>query len=160
MRGHIQTDRYQKSTQMSATEHSLNADNSAENEELTRYLFGEMSETEQMQLELRYFDDPQMFADLCAWRNNLIDGYVAGKLSPSLRERFESGIENSWAINERIRFAETLQEAVEKRGATSSRPGKQELLRAFVADYRKLLLEAALVLILLAATWLILHFFS
>jgi hypothetical protein len=125
------------------------------NEELTRYLLGEMSEAEQMQLEIRYFADPQMFAELCSWRNNLIDGYVAGQLPPSLRGRFEAGIEKSWAMNERIRFAETLQEAIETRGMTS-----KSALRTFynyLAYYRHHLAIAALLLIVLAAIVLILH---
>jgi anti-sigma factor RsiW len=146
-------------TQMSAREQRVSADKSANNEELTRYLFGEMSETEQMQFELRYFDDPQRFAELCTWRNDLIDHYVAGELSPSMRERFEAGIENSWAINERIRFAETLQDAVEKRGTTSASHSARRSFRTFTKTYRRPLLEAALVLVLLALVWLVLRIF-
>jgi anti-sigma factor RsiW len=127
------------------------------NEELTRYLLGEMSEAEQMQMEIRYFADPQMFAELCSWRNNLIDGYVAGELSPSLRERFEAGIENSWAVNERVRFAETLQEAIEMRTATSPPYQAPRTLRTFDFRYRKLLIVAAFLLIFLMALWLILR---
>ena len=145
---------------MSVTEHRVSADNSPEDEELTRYLFGEMSETEQLQLELLYFDDPQRFAELCAWRNHLIDHYVAGELSPSMRERFEAGIENSWAINERIRFAETLQETIDARGAS---PGLRRhstasgLLRAFVANHRGTILAAGALLIILGTGWVIIR---
>lgn len=131
--------------------------NNSTNEELTRYLLGEMSEAEQMQLEMRYFADPQMFAELCSWRNNLIDGYVAGQLSPSLRERFEAGIEKSWAMNERVRFAETLQEAIGSRGAPSTSPGEHSTRRTFVVRYRKIIVEAAVLLIILAAIWLIIR---
>ena len=118
-----------------------------------------MSEVEQMQLEMHYFADPQMFAELCAWRNNLIDAYVAGQLSPSLRARFEAGIEKSWAMNERIRFAETLQEAIEGRGATARLPRARRSLRTFTTNYRKFLLEAAHLLMVLAVAWLILRIF-
>ena len=97
----------------------VSADNS-DNADLTRYLLGEMSEAEQTELEVRYFGDPQLFAELCAWRSNLFDEYVGGGLSPSMRLRFEAAIENSWIMNERIRFAETLHEAVERRGATAT----------------------------------------
>jgi hypothetical protein len=116
----------------------------------------EMSEAEQMQLEARYFADPQMFAELCSWRNHLIDSYVAGEVSTSLRERFEAGIEKSWAMNERIRFAETLQEAVDARGAGAV--SRRHItatgsLRAFAANHRLAILAGAL-LLLLGAGWI------
>ena len=145
---------------MSVTEHTVSADNSAEGEELTRYLFGEMSETEQMQLELRYFDDPQRFGELCAWRNHLIDRYVAGELSPSMRERFEVGIENSWAINERIRFAETLQERMDARSASSElrrHSIASGSLRAFAANHRGTILAAGALLIVLGTGWVVIR---
>ncbi len=130
----------------------------SDKKELTRYLLGEMSEAEQMQLEAHYFADPQMFAELCSWRNHLIDSYMAGEVSPALRERFEAGIEKSWAMNERIRFAETLQEAVEKRGTPAPR-GRLESLRVLIASYRRHLVEAVLLLMTLIAAWIVLRLF-
>src|ERR1051326_4573898 len=84
------SDMIQKPRQAVALEmETLNPDSSA-NEQLTRYLLGEMSEAEQTQIEVRYFADPQLLAELCAWRNRLIDDYVCGGLSPSMRQRFET----------------------------------------------------------------------
>ena len=137
----------------------VNPDNSV-NEELTRYLLGEMSEAEQTELEVRYFADPQLFAELCAWRSNLFDEYVSGGLSPSMRIRFEAAIENSWIMNERIRFAETMQQAVEGRDAMATSHGARRSLRSFTANYRKLIIAAAFFLMILAAAWLILRVFS
>jgi anti-sigma factor RsiW len=74
---------------------TVNQDNST-NEELTRYLLGEMPEEEQTDFEMRYFSDGQLFGELCARRNQLIDSYVSGRLSPPMRERFEAGIDKSW----------------------------------------------------------------
>ena len=138
---------------------TLSPDNSA-NEKLTRYLLGEMSEAEQMELEVSYFADPQMFAELCAARNHLIDGYVAGGLSPSLRRRFEAGIEKSWAMNERIRFAETLQEAIDARGATPV--SRRHLtasasMRAFAANHRGTMLAVCALLMILGAGWVVIR---
>jgi len=136
---------------------TLSPDNSA-NEKLTRYLLGEMSEAEQMELEVSYFADPQMFAELCASRNNLIDSYVAGGLSPSLRGRFEAGIEKSWEMNERIRFAETLQEAIDARGASPVLRRHITALgsmRAFAANHRRTILAASALLMILGAGWLV-----
>ena len=105
-------------------------------EELTRYLFGEMAEEDQTQLEARYFADPQRFAELCAWRDRLIDHYMSDELSPSLRERFESAIENAWAMNERIRFVETLQEAIEVR-RHGTQPSKNSVWRSLRALFTR-----------------------
>lgn len=138
---------------------TLSPDNSA-SEKLTRYLLGEMSEAEQMELEVSYFADPQMFAELCASRNNLIDSYVAGGLSPSLRGRFEAGIEKSWAMNERIRFAETLQEAIDARGATPvlrRHITASGSMRAFAANHRGAILAACALLMILGAGWVVIR---
>jgi anti-sigma factor RsiW len=109
-------------------------------EDLTRYLFGEMAEEEQMELEAHYFADPQRFAELCAWRDDLIDRFVSGELSPSLRLRFEAAIDNAWAMNERIRFAETLQEAIDARRNGTQQPfhkvGVWQSVRAFFTRSR------------------------
>jgi len=129
-----------------------------DHKQLTRYLLGEMSEAEQMQIEARYFADPQMFAELCSWRDHLIDSYVAGEVSPSLRARFEAGIEKSWAMNERIRFAETLQEAVDARGTSpvSRRHPAPGSVPAFIASHRVTILAGALLMIL-GAVWIVIR---
>ena len=131
------------------------------NEELTRYLLGEMSEEEQTEFEMRYFCDPQLFGELCAWRNNLIDRYVSGHLSSSMRERFEAGIDKSWAINERIRFAETLQGEIDVRGAGLPSPPRGRSIRTreswlrFARIYRRPIVVATICLIIVGIGWLI-----
>jgi len=141
---------------------TVNQDNST-NEELTRYLLGEMPEEEQTDFEMRYFSDGQLFGELCARRNNLIDSYVSGRLAPPMRERFEAGIDKSWAINERIRFAETLQGTIDTRSvgltsASQTRYGQtRAALSSFVASYGRLIIVAAILLALLGVGWLILR---
>jgi anti-sigma factor RsiW len=128
------------------------------NEELTRYLFGEMAEEEQTQLEAHYFSDPQKFGELCAWRDGLIDHYMSDELSPSLRQRFEAAIENAWAMNERIRFAETLQEAIDARRAgvpPLPKVGRWQSFRKFCARYRLDILAFAIVTLLAVLAWLL-----
>ena len=124
---------------------------------MTRYLLGEMSEEEQTELELRYFADQQLFAELCAWRNNLIDAYVSGELDPAMRQRFEAAIEKSWMMNERIRFAETLQEVIDARDQKPAPHGRSRSLRVFLDAHRSTLLGVFFLLMMLAATWLILR---
>jgi hypothetical protein len=130
-------------------------------EELTRYLLGEMPEDEQTDFEMRYFSDGQLFGELCARRNQLIDSYVSGQLSPSMRERFEAGIDKSWAINERIRFAETLQGAIDTRSVGLPPAPRQRHVRMpaelsrFVSSYGRLIVVATILVTLLGVGWLI-----
>jgi hypothetical protein len=120
-----------------------------------------MSEEEQTEFEMRYFGDAELFGQLCAWRNHLIDGYVSGQLSPSMRQRFEAGIENSWAVNERIRFAETLQGEIDTRsgGFGSPRRGRFARIRESswraARGYRRPVLVAAILLSISGVAWLI-----
>jgi anti-sigma factor RsiW len=107
------------------------------NEELTRYLLGEMTEEEQTRMEAHCFADPQKFAELCAWRDSLIDHYVSNDLSPGLRERFEAAIENAWAMNERIRFVETLQTAIDARREGKQPPRKAGVWQSFRAFFAR-----------------------
>src|SRR4051812_12659784 len=130
-------------------------------EEITRYLWGEMSEEEQTEFEMRYFGDAELFGQLCAWRNHLIDGYVSGRLSPSMRQRFEAGIENSWAVNERIRFAETLQGEIDTRSGGSGAAPRGRLARIreswwrVARSYRRPALVGAILLSISGVAWLI-----
>ena len=55
----------------------------------TRYLFGELSDSEQTRLEEHYFTDAQTFEQLAQLETELVDGYARGRLSPQMRERFE-----------------------------------------------------------------------
>ena len=135
--------------------------NSDRFEEITRYLWGEMSEEEQTEFEMHYFGDAELFGQLCAWRNHLIDSYVSGRLSPSMRQRFEAGIENSWAVNERIRFAETLQGEIDTRNGGSGTPRRGRFARVRESSwraaraYRRPVLVAAILMSISAVAWLI-----
>jgi anti-sigma factor RsiW len=136
----------------------LSEDNRS-NEELTRYLLGEMPEEDQTHLEAHYFADPEKFAELCTWRDGLIDRYVGGQLSPQLRLRFEAAIENAWAMNERIRFVQTLQEAIDARHNGPLQPAVKidlrQSFRAFLARNRMSIFAVAIVVVLAVVTLLI-----
>lgn len=54
-----------------------------------RYLLGELSEADQVALEDRCFLDPETFERMWEAENDLVDGYVRGRLVPADRERFE-----------------------------------------------------------------------
>ena len=124
-----------KSISTASGETSSVSEENQSNEELTRYLLGEMTEEEQTRMEAHYFADPQKFVELCAWRDSLIDHYVSNELSPSLRERFEAAIENAWAMNERIRFVETLQTAIDARREGKQPPSRVSVWQTFRAFF-------------------------
>ncbi|PYS70334.1 MAG: hypothetical protein DMF69_13855 [Acidobacteria bacterium] len=52
---------------------------------MTRYLLGELSESEQSVLEKEYFTDPQFFDQMLKIENELVDDYVRGRLSKEVR---------------------------------------------------------------------------
>jgi len=58
-------------------------------EMMTRYLFGELSESERAELETEYFADPGAFNRLERFENDLIDDYTRGRLGGDTRARFE-----------------------------------------------------------------------
>src|SRR5215470_18820848 len=58
-------------------------------ERTIRYLLGDLPETEQTAVEQEYFVDPEKFEEVWATENDLVDGYVRGRLSRRERELFE-----------------------------------------------------------------------
>lgn len=79
-----------------------------ESEQRTRYLLGDLSESEQTTLEEEYFTDPQAFARMVKAENELVDDYARGRLSPQLRERFEQNYLTHPQRRERMKFARAL----------------------------------------------------
>ena len=75
---------------------------------MTRYLLGELSESERSALEEKYFTDPQVFDQILKTESGLVDGYVRGQLSNEARERFEQSYMAHPARSERVRFAAAL----------------------------------------------------
>ncbi|MFL6229073.1 MAG: hypothetical protein ACJ741_09860 [Pyrinomonadaceae bacterium] len=74
----------------------------------TRYLLGELSESEQAALEEKYFTDPQVFNQVLRIESELVDEYVHGRLSAEARERFEQFYVSRPALNARVKFAGAL----------------------------------------------------
>jgi hypothetical protein len=75
---------------------------------LTRYLLGELSESERATLEEKYFSDPRVFEQVLKSESELVDGYVRGKLSPRAQERFEQIYLTNPRRRERVKFAGAL----------------------------------------------------
>jgi hypothetical protein len=77
-------------------------------QQMIRYLLGELSIKDKLEMEMEYFTDPEIFDLLQAVEHDLIEGYVNGKLSPSGRIRFESNYLTTPVRLEQVRFFQTL----------------------------------------------------
>jgi anti-sigma factor RsiW len=75
---------------------------------MTRYLLGELSDSEQAALEEKYFSDPQVFDEMVKAENELVDNYARGRLNPESREKFEQYYLAHPKRRERAEFAQTL----------------------------------------------------
>ena len=105
---------------------------------IRRYLLGELSEAEALSLEERYFAEPDVFEQVWAVENELVDDYVAGRLGTGERERFERAYLSSPRHRERVAVARALQ-------ATLPRPTQRLVWWAV----------AAAVPVLVGALWLL-----
>jgi hypothetical protein len=81
-------------------------------QQMIRYLMGEMSIEEQIAMETGYFNDPEKFNLLQVVEHDLIEGYVNGKLSASGRAKFEHHFLSTPARLEQVRFFQTLAKVV------------------------------------------------
>jgi anti-sigma factor RsiW len=75
---------------------------------MTRYLLGELSDSEQAALEEKYFTDPEVFDKIVKAENELVDDYARGRLNPESREKFEQYYLAHPKRRERAEFAQTL----------------------------------------------------
>ncbi len=73
-----------------------------------RYLLGELSEEQQVEIEDRAFEDKDYLASITAVENDLIDEYVRGELSGAQRQRFEKRFLASAERRKRVEFARAL----------------------------------------------------
>jgi len=99
-----------------------------QDERVTRYLLGDLPETEQTAVEHEYFADPEKLEKVWAEENDLVDRYVRGRLSSAERELFERNYLQSPKHRERVATARKLIEAADRHVAESGgEPGVVEL---------------------------------
>lgn len=77
-------------------------------QQMVRYLLGDMSIDEQIAMETGYFADPEKFNLLQVVEHDLIEGYINNKLSATGRARFEHHFLSTPARREHVRFFQTL----------------------------------------------------
>ena len=84
---------------------------------IARYLLGELSEEQQIEIEDRAFADKQYLASITAVENDLIDDYVRNELSAAERQRFEKRFLASAERRKRVEFARALAGVMEEEAA-------------------------------------------
>jgi hypothetical protein len=75
---------------------------------MMRYLLGDLPEAEKAALEENYFNDPQVFEQVVQVENQLLDAYVRGQLTQSIRNRLEAHYLADPGRRERLKFARTF----------------------------------------------------
>lgn len=79
---------------------------------MMRYLFGELSEAERVQVENRFLADNEYFEQLLSVEDALIDDYLLNKLSPQQRERMENLLMSSSQQRREMELARDLIAAI------------------------------------------------
>ena len=75
---------------------------------MTHYVLGQLSDEERARLEEEYFANSDLFEEIVAAENDLIDAYVAGKLSGNDLLQFEIHFLNTPEHEERVAFAKSM----------------------------------------------------
>ena len=135
------------------------------NEELiARYLLGELTEEQQVEIEDRAFSDKEYLATITEVENDLIDEYVRGELSAAERQRFEGRFLASAERRKRVEFARALRTVVSESTGQEKKVVQKaatwswrESLYAFLNGLNpaaRLAFVAAMVLLVVGAAWL------
>jgi hypothetical protein len=98
---------------------------------LTRYLLGDLSERERIEIEDRYLSNAEFFDELVVAEDELIDDCVRGRLSRKDRELFEQNFLTSAARRERVKSSRALMEFADKHAATPRVSWWQRVRSAF-----------------------------
>jgi|HubBroStandDraft_6_1064221.scaffolds.fasta_scaffold63670_3 hypothetical protein len=127
---------------------------------MRRYFLGDLPQEERDRLEDRYFADVEVFEELLAIENDLIDAYARGELTEGDRRKFEVAYLQSPPRRERVEFARALRlvsaleaEAVgDQRGSLWKRMWAALSIRQGISQWA---LAIAVVLIVASGSWML-----
>lgn len=119
--------------------------------QLKRYLIGALEGAEDCEVGERLLTDGEYFAHVAIVEDELIDDYLAGRLSGDERSLFEGHFMVSRSHKEKLRFAQALRKyaQAESRSASAAVPasGSKRLPRLFSLSSFKVVLTAAVVML-------------
>jgi hypothetical protein len=101
-----------------------------DDEILTQYLLGSLTEEKTEQLDELSIADDEMAARLQVIENDLVDAYVRGELAGKALKQFESSYLASPKRREKVRFAETLLVFEKKRATALAKDAQQDTVSA------------------------------
>jgi hypothetical protein len=131
---------------------------------MRRYLLGDLPQEERARLEDGYSTDADMFEEMLATENDLIDSYVRGELTEVERRQFEAEFLQSPQRQEKVEFARTLNQVSAERMQTVSARGTshwQELWAAFSVRHSvqplvsRMAMVAVALVVVAGGTWLL-----
>jgi anti-sigma factor RsiW len=76
--------------------------------QMTRYLLGELSPEEMLQVETEYFRDEDFFESIQALEDQLVRDFVRGEMAPDLYRRFQARYRSSPELAKKIEFAQAI----------------------------------------------------
>jgi hypothetical protein len=127
---------------------------------LQKYLFGTLSEQEQVQVEDRAFADSEYLEAIEAAEADLIDAYVRGELSPADRRQFEARFFLSPQRRSKVEFARTLARVATESQIVPLAPERPSMWQSFIAVVRawnpamQIAAVAAVLLLVASVSWL------
>lgn len=125
---------------------------------ISRYLLGELSEEEQVEIEDRAFADKEYLASITAVENDLIDEYVRHELSDADRRKFESRFLASAERRKRVEFAKALSRVPIAEKTVVHEWSWRESLYAFISGLNpaaRFAFAAAMLILLVGGAWLL-----
>jgi len=87
---------------------------------MRHYLLGELSDSEQVALEEKYFADSQVFDEMTQVESDLVDDYVRDRLPVQARKQFEQSYMINPKRRERVKFAQALATGLDRTEAPSA----------------------------------------
>ena len=127
---------------------------------MRRYLLGDLPESEANELELQIFRDDEKFEEIWEIENQLVDGYVRGRLSAADHERFERHYQASPVHRQRVAVARNLVEEADGSRAVvipiSPKVARRPWLSGFSLLSWQSAVAAAVLLFVIGSIWLLL----
>lgn len=121
---------------------------------MTRYLLGELSEQEQAALEEKYFRDPQVFNEVLRVESELVDAYARGQLSAEMRERFEQSYLKHPDRRQRVEFAKALTTRIDERPRAVQAASRISWTERLFGPKLRFAMALVVVAVALAGVWI------
>lgn len=100
--------------------------NSSQKEEIKKYLFQELTQTEREKIEEKFFVDSDYFYDVMELENDLADKYALGTLEGDELQRFEKSLKVSPERREKIASAVALQRRIAEEKQTAAETAQEK----------------------------------